>query len=232
MTSSKTALRCLAAALLCAATAAHASDRPYLATNSAAAEEDDDNVWAIESWLERVRHGDALHATVEYAFDPTTSLQLEWVRTRALGLGKVQDIELEFKHLFNHIARDGWGWGLSATISASRSESHWQRSAWTLTLPLSMRIGDESLLHLNAGVAKPVDERIKHTAAIAAERVVWRRTTLFGELARDADGTLAHVGVRYWVKKDRVSIDFALMQRRSEGRRVNGVVFGVGFNDL
>jgi hypothetical protein len=71
----------VAFALGCAVAPALA-DRPFLATDSAAAEEDDDNVWSVESWLARrgrVRSGSI---APEYAFNPTTSVQLELSRSR------------------------------------------------------------------------------------------------------------------------------------------------------
>jgi len=112
-----------AAAALCLACAASlANDRPYLVIASAAAEEDDDNVWAVESWATQLGGLHSLSVAPEYAFNPTTSLQLELGAIRRRDSDESASFaELEFKHLFNHIARDGYGWGVVASLGRSRT---------------------------------------------------------------------------------------------------------------
>ena len=220
-------------ALAAMAGTATASDRPFLATTSAAAEEDDDNVWALQGWFDRAGRGaSALHSVAEYSFNPTTSVQLEWSRSRVRGEATSQDLEFEFKHLFNHIARDGWGWGINTSLVLERSESKWQRGGWAVTLPFSLKAGDDTTLHANVGVAKPREARREWTSALALEHMLARRFTLFAELAREGESTLAQAGVRHWIKKDKVSIDFAMTQRRADGVQRSGWVIGLAFNDL
>ena len=64
------------------------------------------------------------------------------------------------------------------------------------------------------------------------EGEVARRTTLFAELARDGDLKYGQVGVRYWLKKERLALDFTLQQERSEGQRASGFLVGFGRYDL
>ncbi len=228
------AANCLTALVLVATMdAATAGDRPFLATTSAAAEEDDDNVWALQSWFDRAGRGaNSLHSAAEYSFNPTTAVQVEWSRSRVRGEAASQDLEFEFKHLFNHIARDGWGWGINTSVVLERSQSKWQRGGWTFTVPFSLKAGDETTIHANAGVAKPRDAHREWTSALGIEHNLPRRITLFSELAREGESTLAHAGVRHWLKKDKVSIDFGMTQRRADGVRTSGWVIGLGFSDL
>jgi hypothetical protein len=214
---------------------AFAGDRPYLATNSAAAEEDDDAVWSVESWAQRVGTVRSLSLAPEYAFDPTTSVQFEISRTHDRNaLETEHEAEIEFKQLFNHIARDGYGWGVVAALAFDRPQgSSWRRGGVTVKLPFTLSLWDgDGVLHLNAGVAKPRDARRETLLSAAIERKVAKRTTLFFEAAREGDNTLLHGGVRWWVKKEKFALDLGLLRQRAPGSSDSGVVFGLGWYDL
>ena len=224
--------------LALAAVVAQAADRPYLYANSAAAEEDEEQVWSVENWYRQTGRQKSLTVAPEYAFDPDTSLQVEMRRTLGRGDGKVggngHEIEIEAKRLFNRIAREGWGWGVVAAIDMERPRGGpWERAAVALLVPLTLQIGQgEGLVHLNAGVAKPRGERRLFTGAIAAEREVWRRTALFAEVAREPEGRLLHAGVRHWIKRERLAVDLAWQRMRSDEVRGSGVVLGIAWYDL
>jgi hypothetical protein len=223
-----------AAAALCAGTAV-ASDRPFLATNSAAAEEDDDNVWSVESWFTRVGSVRGLSLAPEYAFNPTTSIQFEYTRAHDRAAGATeQEFELEFKYLFNHIARDGYGWGIVPSLGfAKESGSGWRYNSLGLTLPYTLELWErEGALHLNVGVSKSRDARREFHYSAALERQVFKRTTLFGEIARQGDATLLHGGVRHWLKKEKFAVDISALRSRAPGSREHGWVLGVGWYDL
>lgn len=226
----------LASGVLAAcAISAGANDRPYLATNSAAAEEDDDAVWSVEAWATRLGSLRSLNIAPEYAFNPTTSLQLELVRVRDRSAGEsVSLAELELKHLFNHIARDGYGWGAVVSLGAARSGGGgWRRDEWSAKLPFTLSLwAGEGLLHLNAGLSKARDEPRQWNRSVALEREVWKRTTLFAEAAREGETTLLHGGLRYWVKRERFALDLSLQRVRANAASTNGVVFGLGWYDL
>jgi hypothetical protein len=224
---------CMAGALW--ASAAQASDRPFLLTSSAAAEEDDDGVWAVESWWQRTRSQQGLSVAAEYAFNPTTSVQVERSRVQDRASGdKSHAVELEFKHLFNRIGREGWGWGVNLAVGAATvDEAGWRTQTVSIKLPytLSLREGD-AMLHVNVGLQKQRDERREWVASAAFEHQVGTRTKLFIELGREDRGTLLHGGVRHWLKRDKFAIDFSVQQSRNAENKERGVVIGLGWYDL
>jgi hypothetical protein len=230
-----TLLLCAAAGLGCAAPV-QAGDRPFLATHSAAAEEDDDAVWSLESTLQSVSATRTLALALEYSFDPTTSLQAEAARSRVAG-ASAQQLELEFKHLFNHIARDGFGWGLVATLGLEKTASGpWQRDTIGLKLPYTLQLWQgDGALHLNAGVSKPRGEARRWSGSVAFEREVFKRTRWFVEAAKGGEGgegTLLHSGLRWWAKKEKLALDVAMQRVSIDGRPARGWVLGVGWYDL
>ncbi len=213
-----------------------AADRPFLATTGAAAEEDDDGVWSVETVLQSNRAVRAASVAIEYAFDPRRSLQLELGRTRDRLAGESgQFAELEFKYLFNHIARDGWGWGLNLGLGADKANGQgWRGGSWALTMPLSVELGQRvATAHLNLGLVRERGERRHSHLSLGIEGEVARRVTLFAEVVRSGDERLAHVGVRHWLKKEKLALDIAATRQSGEGGgRVSGWVLGLGWYDL
>ncbi|MBP5991614.1 MAG: hypothetical protein KA766_16560 [Piscinibacter sp.] len=225
----------LALCLAVFAIACRAADRPYIVANSGAAEEDEEQVWAVENWVRQAGHQKSFTIAPEYAFSPDNSLQAEFRRVLDRDRGNGHEIEIEFKHLFNRIAREGWGWGVVLALDMERPEGGpWTHAATSLSLPLTLQLDEasKSLLHLNLGVAKPKEERRVFTGVIAAEREVWRRTSLFAEAARDREGRLLHAGVRHWIKRERLALDIAWQRVRSDELRGSGIVLGLAWYDL
>ncbi|HEU5296987.1 MAG TPA: hypothetical protein VFU71_19550 [Burkholderiaceae bacterium] len=212
-----------------------ADDRPYVVVSSAAAEEDDDGVWSIESWatqLDRVR---TFNVAPEYAFSPTTSLQLQLAGARDRdNRASASFAELEFKQLFNHIARDGYGWGMVAWLGAVKDGSTAvRRDEWGLKVPFTLSLWEgDGLLHVNAGFVREREQGRLWIAALALQREVWKRSVLFGELARVGDATFVHGGLRHWVKRERLALDLSLQRSRIDGAWHNGVTLGIGWYDL
>ncbi len=227
--------RALGLAAIIFSGAAQASDRPFLLTSSAAAEEDDDGVWAVESWWQRSKSQQGLSVTAEYGFNPTTSLQIERMRVQNRSSGdKAHAVELELKHLFNRIGREGWGWGIDVAVGAAAfDEAGWRTQRFSVKLPytLSLREGD-AMLHINAGLQKQRDERREWVASTAFEHKLGTRTKLFIELGREDRSTLLHGGVRHWLKRDKFAVDFSVQQVRSADSKERGVVIGFGWYDL
>ena len=87
-------------------------------------------------------------------------------------------------------------------------------------------------MHLNAGASWPRGERREWGRSLVLEAEVWRRTTLFGELARLGEATLVHAGVRHWLRRERWALDVSVQRVRSDGLRESGFVVGVGWYDL
>jgi hypothetical protein len=212
-----------------------AGDRPYLATNTAVAEEDDDGVWSVATGLQHVGVNSIASGSVEYAFNPTTSVQFEFTRTRDSDAAATEhEAEIEFKHLFNHIARDGWGWGVSASLIFSRPQDKvWRHGGVAFSVPYSLSLWDgDGLLHLNAGFNKPMDDDVQWKASAAIERKVAKHTTLFAELALQGKQALLHSGIRYWVKRDKFAIDASLQRVSSNQQSSKGFVIGFNLFDL
>ena len=114
-----------------------------------------------------------------------------------------------------------------------RGEAGWKRDEWSLKLPLSLSLWEgDGYLHLNASRSGQGDERPHWGVAMALEREVWTRTRLFGEVAREGSTTFAHGGVRYWVKRERLALDFSLQRERGDGATRSGAIIGVGWYDL
>lgn len=214
--------------------AAHAGDRPFSALTTAAAEEDDDQVWSVDATIERLGAVRALGTQAEYAFNPTNSVQFGYGNARERGTGlKAQAVEIEYKHLFNHIARDGWGWGVSLAHTFVKGPGEgWQGGNWDLVLPFSLRTGDTTFLHANLGWSKSKGASSERLLAVGGETEIFRRVTLFGELAREGDATLLNVGVRHWLRKERWALDVSLQRAREDGTRSSGFVIGMSWYDL
>ena len=143
-------------------------------------------------------------------------------------------VELELKHLFNRIGREGWGWGINlAAGAATADELGWRTQRLSVKLPytLSLRDGD-AMLHVNVGLQKQRDERRGWVASAALEHHVGARTKLFIELGREDRSTLLHGGVRHWLKRDKFAIDFSVQQVRNVESKERGVVIGLGWYDL
>jgi hypothetical protein len=224
-----------AAALALLPTLSPANDRPFQNARTAVAEDDDEATWSLESWVQRLGPVRSLSVEPEYTFTPFTSVQMELTRRLDRGAAETgQEAEIEFKHLFNHIGRDGYGWGLSLAASTERSAAEGTTRRLTLKLPLSIEPGQTgALLHLNAGVIKPSGERRLFTRAVAAEFSLTGKSRAFAEFARDGDERYAQIGVRHWLRRERLAVDASVQQRRSpDGERSSGFLIGVGWYDL
>ena len=225
---------CVAAALVVTA-AARADDRPFLQTSNAEAEDDDEQTWALESWYARVGSYRVFNLAPEYAFSPYTSLQFKTFASRDRELGeRSRGVETEFKHLFNHIGRDGYGWGvhLSLALGKDNGSPVRQRSFAAKLIGTVPFFDGDARLHANAGMQKGRDERREWVGSLAFEhRLPWR-TTAFIELGREDRETLVHTGVRHWIKRERLAVDFSVQQQRSGSGKESGIVVGIGWYDL
>lgn len=211
-----------------------ANDRPFQYARTAI-EEDDEQVWSFESWLQRRGSVRSLSIEPEYAFTTKASLQVELTRVvdrhdQETG----HEAEAEFKYIFNNIARDGWAVGVGAAVSGERSnDSEKSKRSVRLELPLSLSLWQgEGFLHINLGVDKANNAQMVWTQALGIEREVARHTVLFAELARDGELRYGQIGVRHWLKREKLAVDFSLQQFRGDARRESGFVIGLGWYDL
>jgi len=227
----------LVALLLTGAGPAKANDRPYQVARTAVLE-DDEYSWSLESWGQRFGSVRGFSFEPEYTFSAGTSVQMELSRyVDRHGAQTGHEAEVEFKHLFNNIARDGYGWGLSLALNTSRSTDEGRRNGIGVKAPLSIAIGDSAgTLHLNAGLNKVQRSAREWVSAMVYERELFRRTTGYVELAREGDSRYAQLGVRHWLKKEKLALDFSLQQHRSRSddgtQRASGFILGLGWYEL
>jgi mxaL protein len=215
------------------ASPARANDRPFQVARTAVLE-DEEQVWSFESWTQRLGSVRGLSIEPEHTFGEGRSVQFELSRLvdrRDADTG--HEAEIEFKQLFNNLASDGWGVGVSATLGVERTRAGGSVPYLGVKLPLTIALGKSGvLLHLNAGISKARDERRVWTGAVGVERELFRRTTLFAELAREGEVTFTQIGVRHWLKREKLAIDFSLQRQRADGGRAAGFILGLGWYDL
>ena len=213
---------------------AWANDRPFQVARTAVLE-DDEQVWSFESWVQRLGRVRGLSIEPEYTFDAGTSVQFELTRFIDRRGGETgHEAEVEFKRVFNNVARDGWGWGLSATLAVERTrDSDGSVPSIGIKLPLSIGLGDGGgFVHLNAGISKARDARRTWSGAAGIERELFKRTVFFAELAREGQLTFEQVGARQWLRRDKLAIDGSLQRQRADGSRASGFIVGLGWYDL
>lgn len=217
-----------------AGSAAWGNDRPFQIARTAVMSDDDDQTWSIESWAQRLGSVRGLSFEPEYIFDNENSVQVELSRyTDRAGNQTGHAAEIEFKHLFRDIVRDGWGWGVSAALGAERTRADGSVRSFGLKLPVSIAFGSHgAMLHLNAGIDKASGSRRAWSASAAVERELFERTVGFAELAHAGDLKFAQIGARHWLRREKLAIDVALQQQRSDGRRAAGFIIGLGWYEL
>ncbi len=215
-----------------------ANDRPFESARTAVSE-DDDQVWSFEVWARRIGQVRSVTIEPDYSFDPANSVQIELTRKLdRFGHETGHEGELEYKHVFNRLARDGWGWALSAAVGADRSSGGTTRTT-AIRLPVSVDLGQctgsttiAPLLHLNIGLHKASEAHRVVTNAVALEQTLFKRSLLFAEWAREGDQRLAQIGMRHWLQKEKLAVDIAWQQRWAPGERAVGWVAGIGWYDL
>ena len=103
-------------ALLFACGLCQANDRPFQIARSAVLE-DEEEVWSMESWLERRGTVRGLSVEPEYTFSGGFSIQMQLSRyVDRNGDESGHEAEVEFKKIFNNIERDGWGLAASMAL--------------------------------------------------------------------------------------------------------------------
>lgn len=225
------------ALLLSALPGAASADRPFLATTSAAAEEDDDNVWSVHTWALGDRLSRQQGAVAEYAFEPRISIEfsLQRARTRGAFAETTLQAETELKWLCNNIARDGWGIGLSLGLGAGKEgDAAWRGGNWQVVAPLSWQYDQGGgQLHLNLGLARERGQPRENLRAVAVQQPLGARLTAFAEWARSGEATLQHGGLRWWLQRERLALDFAAFRRKSDGANGGtGWLIGLNLYDL
>jgi hypothetical protein len=146
-------------------------------------------------------------------------------------------MELGLRKVWIDPARAGWGLGSNVSLGWSRNDEHgWKygslRAVMTYSLPL---LEKQIWMHANAGIQREQDERKTYGIwSLAAQARLRKEITLFTEYARQAEkSTLVQGGVRWWAKKDKVALDFAVgKQKPHDADRQNFINVGLSFYDL
>jgi hypothetical protein len=237
--------RALAGTLLyLLAATALASDRPYLVATTAVVDEDDDNVAALESWIEASQGLREFRFEPEYNFDPRNAVRVE------LGIAsdrrfdpvvRSRGAELEYKHLFTDLARSGYGSGVIVGVDwDDRSGGHdgeelGGEHTWSLDVVglTTLRPTPDTLLHLNLGAVKESSQGARARWAVAAEHEIVHRTILFAELGGTAgEQRLIHGGLRHWVKRERFAVDLTVGRRYRAPADSNFITIGIALQDI
>lgn len=206
-----------------------ANDRPFQIARTAIWEDDEDLTWSIETWLQRYGSVRSLSVEPEHDFGGGLSLQIELGRLLdRLDAQTGYEGEIEFKQLFNHIGNDGYGWGLSAAVGVERTQVEGTTRHLSLKLPLSIALGAHGYVHLNPGINFSTGRRPAFTSSAAIAQEVSSRAVVFAELGRERDQRFRQVGVRYWLKREKLALDFSLQLQRGEGQRSAGFIIGLG----
>lgn len=199
---------------------------------------DDEQSWMLGGRWIRTGAENALQLGAEYDITRATSVELEWTAQGAGGVERdegARQAELEFKHVFNDIARDGFGTAVSVTGDLNRSlRGPGTRRGWMLQLPLSLPLwgGQDGFVHFNLGWQRWPTEPVRAFQALAVERRIAGRTWAFGEVVRQEGRDLLHTGIRHWLRPDRLALDLSVQRQRGEERWHNGVVIGLVAYDL
>jgi hypothetical protein len=233
-----TACMVMSSLLLAVATTVKAADRPFLETDTAMVEDDDERTFEFSAWLVKLKQERALQAALEYNFNPTLSAEVElgWLKNKEDG-SRERSVELGLRKVWIDPAREGWGLGSNVNLGWSRTDEHgWKyqslRAVMTYSLPL---LEKQIWLHANAGLLREQDELKTYGIwSLAAQARLRKDISLFTEYAHQAQkSTMVQGGVRWWAKKDKLALDFAVGQQRpQDADRQNFINVGLSFYDL
>jgi hypothetical protein len=215
------------------------AERPFLATETAMAEDDDEEVWEVSTGVTGGSGLLALEAELEYAINPYNGIGL------GLGYGRLKEggetayereLEIEYQHILVDIARSGFGLGLNLGAEFEREEGSLEHAATVLAVPLSWRNEDDSLrLHASPGWVKPSEGKGYATLGLGLEKEIDRRNVLIAEIAADnaeEKSTVLNAGWRHWIRPGKMAVDVTVARWKfeSEGRTTLSV--GLSLFDL
>lgn len=218
-----------------AAPAVRADDRPFLRTATAVVEDDDERVFEFSATGLSHRHGDGLSLQGGYSLSPTLSVEAElgFSRDRAEG-SRGHEVGIGVWQAWIDPAREGWG--LAGKLGADWDQESGEARQRTLrgviaaSVPLS---GKQVWLHANAGVEQREGEGRAGIWSLALQGELDRRWMLFGELASSSRrDELAQIGVRHWLRRDKIALDLGIGRERVAQDRRGFVAAGLAFYDL
>jgi len=220
---------------------ASADDLPFLRTSTAMVEADDEQIFEISAsnLLGKQERNAAFQ--LGYSFSPTFSVEAE------VGFGRDKvapasshELGLNVLNAWVDPAREGWGFATEFGVERERTSGEgWDDPGWKGILVFSVPLDERSLwLHANVGARyQSGDEATNRWAglwSVAAQKELSRRFQLFGEFAgiSDSSDRVAQVGVRTWIKREKLALNVGVGRQMAEGRKGNFVSLGFSFFDL
>lgn len=233
----------MALGVVCFGTAAQADDRPFLRTTTAIVEDDDERVFEFSATHQNGKKERSTQLQLGYSFSPTLSVEVELGQDR----NKVDEVSSREQGVgvwmsWIDPARDGWG--LATKFSAEREREsgaeRWEKPKYKGVMAFSLPQADKSTwLHANLGtIYRPTIEdgqrRWTSTWSVAAQKELNRRFELFAEAAgvQDRSDQIAQVGVRHWIKREKLALDVGLGRQYAEERRGNFVALTLSVFDI
>lgn len=218
-----------------------ADDRPFLRTGTAIVEDDDERVFELHGVVLAGKRFQGPGLQLEYSFSPTFSMEVEWSRIRDKVEGESsREIGLGFRMAWIDPARDGWGLATRFSVEREReSDDGWDRPEWKGVLAYSLPWSDRTAwLHANVGIryqsADAGERRWTGLWSLAVQKEISRQTALFAEAAGAQGGAdrLLQIGLRQWVRREKVALDFSVGRQFDSGARSNFVVLGLSIYDI
>lgn len=229
----------MAASLSCGVV--QADDRPFLRTTTAVVEDDDERVFSFTTSHLSGQRQSATSVQLEYSISPTLSVEVESGQQR----NKMEDVSEREQGAglwmsWVDPAREGWG--LASKFSVERgheSGQPWAKPQWSAVMAWSMPFDQKSVwVHANLGARYTPEgsgaERWTGLWSVATEKSITRNTALFAEAAAASDGSdrMAQVGVRQWLKRNKVALDVGLGRQFAPDLKGNFVAISLSLYDL
>ncbi|HEX6708447.1 MAG TPA: hypothetical protein VF169_27175 [Albitalea sp.] len=233
----------IALSLVAAATASPAEERPFVMAGTAIREEDDERVFELASGVERAGRAQAVVTQLEYSIVPSFSVEIGWGRRLGHDDDGQRETELQagLRYVWRDPARHAIGAALTLEVEGSRETSsdepgRWRMERSTVALPLSHAWTTWNGLawaHLTVGAEHRRDQGTRPLIAAAGQVFVTRSLELFGEWGAVRERrSLAQAGLRWWIRRDKIALDFSAGQRRADGERVSTAMLSLSLMDL
>jgi hypothetical protein len=221
--------------------AVQADDRPFLRTTRAVVEDDDERVFEFTATHVTAKKQRSTSVQLEYSFSPTLSVELELghQRDRIEGISE-REQGLGLRMSWVDPAREGWGLATKFGVEREReSGDEWAQPQWSGVMAFSMPVADKSVwVHANVGARynPQTSGAARWTGlwSLGAEKPLNRRASLFAEVAGASDGRdrIAQVGLRQWLKREKVAVDVGVGRQFANDIRGNFLAVSLSLYDL
>ena len=214
-------------AALVAAPGAHAG-RP-LSTEDARTL--DDRACQVESWIDRDRDATTGWLVPACNFGAGIEWQVGFARSREAGESRFSEAYAQAKKVL-FTAGDDFPWSIGAVAGVTRRPLQESHRGWDnpyVTVPISVGIGDDTLLHFSPGWSHDREQRRNLTTwGAAIERGMGEGITLLAEaFGENSAKPFVRVGGRLTAIKDHLDLDLTWVTRPGGSRDERFVSLGV-----